>query len=76
MTKAWWKAAGIRALKTFAQSIVSAGIVIPSLSAATDWMSAGWTAASVLAVAAGAAFFSLMTSITGLPELQLPEDPE
>ena len=70
MSKQWWKAAGIRALRTFAQTVLSAGIVIPSLSAATDWLTAGWTVVSVFVMAAGAALFSLLTSITGLPEVE------
>jgi len=69
MSKSWWKAASIRALKTFAQTILSAGIVLPSISAATDWLSAGWTILAVLASAVGAALLSLLTSIAGLPEV-------
>ncbi len=70
MTPQWWRAAGIRALKTFAQTILSAGIVLPSISASTDWLSAGWTVLAVFVMAAGAAFFSLLTSIQGLPEVK------
>ena len=74
MSKLWWKAAGIRALKTFAQTIISGGIVIGSVSAATDWASAAWTAATVVITAALAALISLLTSVAGLPELKCPPD--
>ena len=74
MNKAWWKAAGIRALKTFAQTILASGIVIGSVSAGTDWATVGWTAATVVITATLAAGFSLLTSIAGLPELKC-EDP-
>lgn len=70
MNSEWWKAAGIRALKTFAQTILASGIVLPSISAATDWLSAGWTILAVLASAVGAAVLSILTSIAGLPEVK------
>jgi hypothetical protein len=73
-SKLWWKAAGRRAVKTFAQSVVSAGVVIGSVSAATDWVSAGWTIATILITAAGAAVLSLFNSLAGLPELQCEGD--
>jgi hypothetical protein len=72
VNKLWWKAAGIRALKTFAQTIISGGIVIGSISASTDWTSVGWTVATVFITAALAAGLSLLTSIAGLPELECP----
>jgi hypothetical protein len=59
--KAWWKAAGIRAVKTFAQSLVATipvGVTITEVS----WQ-------MCLGVAALAAVLSLLTSIAGLPEL-------
>jgi len=71
--KQWWQAAGVRALRTFAQTILSSGIVLPSISAATDWLSAGWTLAAVVGSALGAAILSLLTSIAGLPEVEKPE---
>lgn len=70
MNAAWWKAAGIRALRTFAQALVSSGIVIGAVSATTDWESVGWTVATVVISAAGAAVLSLLTSIAGLPEVK------
>ena len=70
MSKAWWKAAGIRAIKTFAQAVVSGGVVIGAVSASTDWVSVGWTVATVFISAAGAAVLSLFTSLAGLPEVE------
>lgn len=64
MNKEFWKAAGIRAIKTFAQAMVaqigagSVGIV------QFDWVGA-------LSVSAMAAVLSLFTSLAGLPEIQL-----
>ncbi|MBQ2175820.1 MAG: hypothetical protein II453_12430 [Alphaproteobacteria bacterium] len=63
--KKWWKAAGIRALKTFAQTLV-ASISIGAAMADINWI-------SVLSVAGVAAICSLCTSIAGLPELESEE---
>lgn len=66
MNKNFWKAALIRAIKTFAQAMVaqigagSVGIV------AFDWVGA-------LSVSAMAAVLSIFTSLAGLPEVQLTE---
>ena len=66
MTKDFWKAALIRAIKTFAQAMVaqigagSVGIV------QFDWVGA-------LSVSAMAAVLSIFTSLAGLPEVQLSE---
>lgn len=66
MTKEFWKAALIRAIKTFAQAMVaqigagSVGIV------QFDWVGA-------LSVSAMAAVLSIFTSLAGLPEVQLSE---
>lgn len=60
--KGWLKAAGIRALKTVAQtgvSLVSVGSVMSDI----DWVVVG--SASLLA-----GILSLLTSIAGLPELK------
>lgn len=58
----WFKAAGVRAIKTFAQSMVS-------ILGASEigLLEANWTAA--LSVAAMAAVLSLLTSVAGLPEV-------
>lgn len=58
----WLRAAGVRALKTFAQAMVS------MLSGeALGIMDVEWLA--VLSVSAMAALTSLLTSVAGLPEL-------
>ncbi len=62
MSKAWWKAAGIRALRTVAQTAV-ATIGTTALLSEVDWMMVA--SASVLA-----GLLSLLTSIGGLPEVQ------
>ena len=62
MNKKWWKAAGVRALKTFAQTAVA---MITVGSAVTD---VNWIA--VLSVSSTASVASLLTSIAGLPEVE------
>ena len=62
MNKKWWKAAGIRALKTFAQTAV-AMITVGSAVTDVDWI-------AVLSVSATAAVASMLTSIGGLPEVE------
>lgn len=62
MNKKWWKAAGVRALKTFAQTAV-AMITVGSAVTDVDWI-------AVLSVSATAAVASLLTSIGGLPEVK------
>ena len=62
MSKAWLKAAGIRAVKTFAQTCV-AKIPIAVSIAQVDWI-------NVLGTAALAGVCSIMTSIAGLPEVE------
>lgn len=65
MTKKWWKAAGIRAIKTAAQTCVA---MIPTAVAinAVDWVTVAGTAAL-------AAVVSLFTSLAGLPEVKEDE---
>ena len=58
----WWKAAGIRALKTFFQSFV-ATIGTSALIEEVDWR-------IVISAAGLAAVLSLATSLAGLPELE------
>lgn len=60
--KKWIKAAGVRAVKTFAQAAVAmigTAVVLGDV----NWI-------SVLSAAALAAILSLFTSIAGLPELK------
>lgn len=60
--KNWWKAAGIRAVKTVAQTAV-ATIGTSAVLAQVDWVMVA--SASVLA-----GVLSLLTSVAGLPEVQ------
>ena len=62
----WLKAAGIRALKTFAQS---AAAMLPAAATIT---AVDWTV--VTGTAALAAIASLLTSLAGLPEINETED--
>ena len=62
MNKKWWKAAGVRALKTVAQTAV-ATIGTTALISEVNWLAVGSTA-----LLAGA--LSLLTSIGGLPEVE------
>lgn len=66
-SKQWWikwiVAAGIRALKTFAQSLITL--------IGTDYINIvdlNWT--SILGISATMALLSLLTSIVGLPEIE------
>lgn len=61
-TKEWWMAAGIRAIKTLAQTAV-ATIGTTALISDVNWTVV--VSASVLA-----AVLSLLTSLAGLPELK------
>lgn len=60
-SKIWWKAAGIRALKTVAQTALAA-LSTAYVLADVDWLAVG--SASVLA-----GILSLLTSLAGLPEV-------
>lgn len=60
--KEWLKAAGVRALKTVAQSAI-ATIGVSALMTEVDWIAVA--SASILA-----GILSLLTSIAGLPELE------
>lgn len=61
MSKAWWKAAGIRAIKTICQTAV-ATIGSSAVLSAVDWRVVA--SASVLA-----GILPLLTSVAGLPEV-------
>lgn len=61
MTMNWWKAAGIRALKTVAQTAV-AMIGTGALISTVDWK-------AVVSAAVVAGVLSLLTSVAGLPEV-------
>ena len=61
MNMKWWKAAGIRAIKTFAQT-AAATIGTSAVLSEINWVTVG--SASVVA-----ALLSLLTSVAGLPEV-------
>ena len=61
-TKNWAKAAGVRAVKTFAQVAVS------MLTVGQAVMDVNWV--NVLSVSAVAAVISVLTSIAGIPEVK------
>ena len=60
-TKEWFAAAGVRALKTIAQTAV-ASIGVTAMIHEVDWLVVGSTAAL-------AGVLSLLTSVAGLPEV-------
>lgn len=62
----WFKAAGIRAVKTFAQSMLG-GIAIGAALLEIQW-------SYVLSVAVVAAILSMLTSVAGLPEVEVEDD--
>ena len=66
--KAWLKAAGIRAIKTVAQTAI-ATIGTCALISEVDWR-------VVASASALAGILSLLTSIAGLPELENKEEEE
>lgn len=66
MTKKWWKAAGIRALRTFAQAAIAA-IGTTALITEVNWLVVGSTALL-------SAVLSLLTSLAGLPEVKEDDD--
>ena len=62
MNRKWWKAAGIRALKTVAQT-ATAVISTSALLSQVSWL-------NVASAAILAGILSLLTSIAGLPEVE------
>ena len=62
LNKKWWKAAGIRAIKTVAQAAV-ATIGTAAAMGQVDWK-------FVASASALAGILSLLTSVAGLPELE------
>ena len=62
MNAKWWKAAGIRAIKTVAQTAV-ATIGTSALLSEVNWL-------VVASASALAGILSLLTSIAGLPEVK------
>ena len=62
MNKKWVKAAGIRAIKTMAQTAVS------MLTVGQAVLDVNWV--NVLSVSAVAGVISMLTSVAGLPEVE------
>ena len=65
MSIKWWKAAGIRAVKTLAQTaaaLIGVSVTLDSV----DWI-------TVVSASVTAAILSLLTSVAGLPELKEDE---
>lgn len=65
-TKVWCRAAGIRALRTLAQT-AAAMIGVGATLGSVDWLTVGSTAVT-------AAILSLLTSAGGLPEIEKEEE--
>ena len=68
MKKSWFKAAGIRALKTIAQTAVA------TVGTAVVLSEVNWIAVVSASVLAG--ILSLLTSLAGLPEVDTAEEPQ
>lgn len=66
LSKTWFKAAGIRAVKTFAQTAIAA-IGVTATIGSVDWL-------TVLSTSGLAAVLSLLTSVAGLPEVKESEE--
>lgn len=62
MSKQWWKAAGVRALKTVAQTAVA------TIGTSVVLGDVQWVVVASASVLAG--ILSLLTSVAGLPELK------
>ena len=62
MSKKWLKAAGVRSIKTIAQTIVAMVPVAVSITE-VDWV-------TVLCTALTAGILSILTSLAGLPEVE------
>ena len=65
-TRKWIKAAGVRAVKTMAQTAVSL-ITVGNLITELDWI-------SIIGISATAGVVSMLTSIAGLPEVESEEE--
>lgn len=62
MTKKWWKAAGVRAVKTIAQTAIA------TIGASAMLSDVNWLAVCSASILAGV--LSLLTSVAGLPEVK------
>ena len=62
MNQKWWKAAGVRAVKTMAQTAIA------SIGAAAALSAVQWPVVASASVLSGV--LSLLTSVAGLPEVE------
>lgn len=62
MTAKWWKAAGVRAIKTVAQTAIA------TIGASAVLSDVNWIAVASASILAGV--LSLLTSVAGLPEVK------
>jgi len=62
MTVKWWKAAGVRAVKTVAQTAIA------TIGASAVLSDVNWIAVASASILAGV--LSLLTSVAGLPEVK------
>ena len=60
-SKNWWAAAGVRAVRTFAQTMLSM-ITVGAAFSEINWL-------QVASISGVAAVYSLLTSLAGLPEV-------
>lgn len=65
-SKTWWKAAGIRAVKTMAQAAI-ATIGASTMITETNWALVG-------SATAMAGILSILTSVAGLPEVDAEQE--
>lgn len=66
LNKNWWKAAGIRAVRTWAQTALS----MITVGAALNEVDFG----RILSISTVAAIYSMLTSLAGLPEVEPIEE--
>ena len=67
-TKLWWKAAGVRAIKTVAQTAVA------TIGTSAFMGDVAWPLVGSASLRAG--ILSLLTSVAGLPEVDMAEEAE
>ena len=65
-SKNWWAAAGVRAVRTFAQTMLSM-ITVGAAFSEINWL-------QVASISGVAAVYSLLTSLAGLPEVKADDE--